>query len=275
VHDLSFAYRSENVLEDLSIEIGKGQIVGLVGPNGSGKTTLIKCIDHILRPKGSILIDGREIGSMNITEVARHIGYVPQSSPPAPSSTVFDVVLMGRRCHMGWRVTGRDVECVTAILRRLGVEDMALRDFNTLSGGQKQKILIARALCQEPCVLLLDEPTSNLDMKHQLEALEYIRDLVGQTEISVIMSVHDLNLAARYADTLVMLKEGRIVAAGPPASLITTELIRDVYGVEARIIAGDGEGPIVVPLRAADAEQCVKRPPVHEEHLKQKEGVHV
>jgi iron complex transport system ATP-binding protein len=238
------------VLEDLTIDVRKGEIVGLVGPNGSGKTTLIKCIDQILKPRGSILICGREIGSMTIPEIARHIGYVPQTSPPAPSSTVFDVVLMGRRCYMGWRVSEHDIDCVTAILRRLGLEDMALRDFNTLSGGQKQRILIARALCQEPEVLLLDEPTSNLDLKHQLETLDYIRALVGQTEISVMMSMHDLNLAARYADTLVMLNGGKIVAAGPPASLITPEIIRDVYGVEAKVVRMEDGYSYIVPVRA-------------------------
>jgi iron complex transport system ATP-binding protein len=250
IKDLSFAYRHANVLENLTIDVGKGEIVGLVGPNGSGKTTLIKCIDHILKPKGSILIGGNEIGSMTIPEVARHIGYVPQTSSPVPSSTVFDVVLMGRRCYMGWRVGDEDVDSVTEILRRFNLDDMALRDFNTLSGGQKQKILIARALCQNPEVLLLDEPTSNLDLKHQLEALQHIRELVEKTNISVVMSIHDLNLASRFADRLVMLKEGEIVAVGPPASLITPCIIRDVYGVEAKVVHEADDCPFIVPIRA-------------------------
>jgi len=249
VRDLCFGYRSAAVLENLSIDVMKGEVLGLIGPNGSGKTTLIKCIDHILKPKGSVLVDGEDVGAMSIPEVAQRIGYVPQSSPPASSTTVFDVVLMGRRSYMGWRVSDADIDCVTRVLHQLRLEDLAMQDYNTLSGGQKQKVLIARALCQEPAVLLLDEPTSNLDLRHQLEVMEYIRGLVRSTEISVIMAIHDLNLAARYADTLAMLKQGRIVAAGRPATLLTPESIRDVYGVEARVIAGDAGCPYVMPLR--------------------------
>lgn len=249
VRDLCFGYRSAAVLENLSIDVMKGEVLGLIGPNGSGKTTLIKCIDHILKPKGSVLVDGEDVGAMSIPEVAQRIGYVPQSGPPASSTTVFDVVLMGRRSYMGWRVSDADIDCVTRVLHQLRLEDLAMQDYNTLSGGQKQKVLIARALCQEPAVLLLDEPTSNLDLRHQLEVMEYIRGLVRSTEISVIMAIHDLNLAARYADTLAMLKQGRIVAAGRPATLLTPESIRDVYGVEARVIAGDAGCPYVMPLR--------------------------
>jgi len=249
VRDLCFGYRSAAVLENLSIDVMKGEVLGLIGPNGSGKTTLIKCIDHILKPKGSVLVDGEDVGAMSIPEVAQRIGYVPQSGPPASSTTVFDVVLMGRRSYMGWRVSDADIDCVTRVLHQLRLEDLAMRYYNTLSGGQKQKVLIARALCQEPAVLLLDEPTSNLDLRHQLEVMEYIRGLVRSTEISVIMAIHDLNLAARYADTLAMLKQGRIVAAGRPATLLTPESIRDVYGVEARVIAGDAGCPYVMPLR--------------------------
>ncbi|QYZ80157.1 ABC transporter ATP-binding protein [Methanofollis formosanus] len=253
IRDLTFSYRSAPVLQGLSLEVGEGSVLGLVGPNGSGKTTLIKCIDHILRPKGSILIDDREIARMEIEEIARAIGYVPQSSPPMASFTVFDMVLMGRRSHMGWCVGEEDIAAVARVMKRLNIDGLAMKNFNELSGGQKQKILIARALAQDPAVLLLDEPTSSLDLRHQLEAMEYVRSLVDTTGITVVISIHDLNLAARYCDTMAMMKEGVIAAAGPPARLITAENIREVYGVEARLLDNDGGAPVVVPLRAADA----------------------
>ena len=152
--------------------------MSLVGPNGSGKTTLIKCIDRILKPRGSILLDGLELERMSRQEVARQIGYVPQSSSTPLATTVFDTVLMGRRPHISWRVADSDLDKVAEVLEKLHLEDLAMRDFAQLSGGQKQKVLIARALAQEPAVLLLDEPTSNLDMRHQLEVMEIVRDLV-------------------------------------------------------------------------------------------------
>lgn len=253
IRDLSFSYRSASVLENLSLEVGEGSILGLVGPNGSGKTTLIKCIDHILRPRGSIFIGEHEVSRMDAEEIAKVIGYVPQSSPPMPSFTVFDMVLMGRRSRMGWCVGDEDIDRVAAVMEQLHIDGLAMKNFNELSGGQKQKILIARALAQDPEVLLLDEPTSSLDLRHQLEAMECIRSLVDTTGITVVISIHDLNLAARYCDTMAMLKGGIISAAGSPGRLITPENIRAVYGVEARIIDSDGTGPIVVPIRAAGA----------------------
>ncbi len=249
IKDLSFSYGSNKILDDLEIVVGDSEVLGLIGPNGSGKTTLIKCIDRILKPKGSIFLDGRDIKTMGRQDIARYLGYVPQSSSSVLSTTVFDTILMGRRPHMGWRVAEEDIDRVVETMELLNIEEFALKDFNELSGGQKQKVLVARALCQEPEVLLLDEPTSNLDLKHQLEVMEIIRDLVRKTDISAVMAIHDLNLASRYADTLVMLKEGRIYATGDPVSLLTSGNVRSVYGVEV-VVIDSFETPYVVPIRS-------------------------
>jgi iron complex transport system ATP-binding protein len=159
IKDLTFSYRSNKILDDLNVVVNDAEVLSLVGPNGSGKTTLIKCIDRILKPKGSILLDGREIESMSQQEIARLIGYVPQSSSTPLATTVFDTVLMGRRPHITWKVSDADIGKVADTLELLNLQDLSMRDFAQLSGGQKQKVLIARALAQEPAILLLDEPT--------------------------------------------------------------------------------------------------------------------
>lgn len=250
IKDLSFYYGSRRILDDLNLVVGDSEVLSLVGPNGSGKTTLIKCIDRILKPKGTIILDGgRDLQTMSRQEVARFIGYVPQSTTSSLTTTVFDTILMGRRPRMGWRVAEEDIDRVVEVMRLLHVEEFALKDFSELSGGQKQRVLIARALAQEPEVLLLDEPTSNLDVKHQLEALDTVRAIVKKAGISAVMAIHDLNLAARYSDTLVMLKDGRVHAVGDPASLLTKENIRTIFGVEA-VVMKDLDRPYVVPIRS-------------------------
>lgn len=249
IKNLTFSYNSHKILDDLNLVIENSEVLSLVGPNGSGKTTLIKCIDRILKPKGSILLDGKEIEEMSRQDVARQIGYVPQSSSAPLATTVFDTVLMGRRPHIGWRVKDADLEKVAEVLERLHLEDLAMRDFSQLSGGQKQKVLIARALAQEPSILLLDEPTSNLDMLHQLEVMETVSQLVKEKNISAVMAIHDLNLASRYSDKLVMLKEGKVYAAGEPQSLLNEANISHVYGIEAMVMNALGR-PYIVPLRS-------------------------
>jgi iron complex transport system ATP-binding protein len=249
IKGLAFSYGSSKILDDLNLTVEDSEILSLVGPNGSGKTTLIKCIDCILKPKGSILLDGREIDDMSQQEIAKKLGYVPQSSSTPMATTVFDAVLMGRRPHIGWRVCDSDLDKVAEVLELLHLDDLAMRDFGQLSGGQKQKVLIARALAQEPSVLLLDEPTSNLDMKHQLEVMEIIRDLVLERRISAVMAIHDLNLAARFTDKLVMLKDGKVYAAGEPDSLLCEANICSVFGIESVVMNALGR-PYIVPLRS-------------------------
>jgi iron complex transport system ATP-binding protein len=252
IKDLTFSYASNKILDNLNVVIDSSEILSLVGPNGSGKTTLIKCMDRILRPKGSIMLDARKLEDMSGVEIARIFGYVPQSSSTPLNTTVFDTVLMGRRPHISWRVSDADIEKVADTLELLHLEKFSMRDFSQLSGGQKQKVLIARALCQEPEVLLLDEPTSNLDMKHQLDVMETISSLVKEKGISAVMAIHDLNLASRFSDKLAMLMGGKVYAVGSPNALLTESNIGYVYGIEAQVM-NDLDKPYVVPIRSMNA----------------------
>ena len=249
VRDVEFGYTSVPILKDVCIELAGSEVLGVVGPNGAGKSTLIRCIDRILKPqRGSILLDGRDINEMRLMELAKRMGYVPQSTSQIFPVTVFDTVLMGRRPHLGWRSSEKDEEKVLDVLQMLNIENLAMRDINELSGGQQQKVFIARALVQEPDVLLLDEPTSNLDIRHQLEVMEIITSIVREKKISAIMAIHDLNLASRYADRIVMLNGGTIIDAGNPSSVLTPKNIKQVYGVEA-VVRNESERPFIVPIR--------------------------
>ena len=236
VQGLNFRYNSKLVLKDITLEVGEGEILTLLGPNGSGKTTLLRCIMRILNPdKGYILIDGRQISKIKRRELAKRIACVPQSEPDNFPTTVFDAVLIGRRPYLNWNPSIKDFKIVSEVLHLLELEEFVLRDLNELSGGEKQKVLIARGIVQEPEIMLLDEPTSNLDLRHQLEVLEIIKYLVKKRTISVIMAMHDLNLASKYSDKLVMLKNGKIFSTGTPKQVITPENIKSVYGVEATV----------------------------------------
>ncbi len=247
--NLKFSYNSHPILNDISFEIGPSSLVTVVGPNGSGKSTLIKCIDRILSPqKGSILINRKDIIRMSRMEVARHLSYVPQSSLRIFPTNVFDTVLMGRRPHIGWLGSKEDENKVWEILRILDIEKLAMRNFDELSGGQQQKVLIARALVQEADIMLLDEPTSNLDIWHQLDVMNVIRDVVKKRDITAIMALHDLNLAAAYSDRIIMMHKGKIVAAGDPLSVITEENIASVYHVKAMVRSVSGK-PMILPLQ--------------------------
>jgi len=245
--DVCFSYPSADILQDVNFSIGPGEITGLIGPNGSGKSTLIKCMDTILKPRGSILLNGKDILMMDRVDLAKNVGLVPQNGSSAMDSTVFETVLMGRRPHSAWRISEEDINKVADALERLGIGDMAMRDFSSLSGGQKQMVLLARAICQEPEVLLLDEPTSALDIRHQLEVLEIVNHLVKEKNMSAIIAMHDLNLGARYTDSMVMLREGKIFSAGKPIDLYTPDMIKEVYGVTAVVITVLGK-PHVVPI---------------------------
>jgi iron complex transport system ATP-binding protein len=249
IHDVVFSYTSTPVLDNIIFELTPQETLAIVGPNGAGKSTLLKCIDGLLKfQKGSISLDGKDIKSMSRSEIAKHIGYVPQTSEHIFPFTVFDMVLLGRRSHLNWRNSKGDILNALKMLQLLNIEDLAMKNFNEVSGGQQQKVIIARALAQEAEVLLLDEPTSNLDILHQLEVMELIKSLVIDIGIAAIISVHDLNLASTYSDKVIMLKQGKIVAAGDPFSVFTPENIGSVYGVEVAVRNERGR-PYIVPLR--------------------------
>ncbi len=259
VEDLHYTYRKKSVLDDISFSLEGGALLGIVGPNGCGKTTLIKCIDRILiPPQGKIFVDGRDMETMSRREIASEIAYVPQSVTARSSATVFEIVLLGRRPHMGWSVGEEDEEAVIDAMDRIGIGEFAFRRLHELSGGERQRVMIARALAQESPLLLLDEPTSSLDINHSMLVLEVLRSVAASQRISVAMAIHDINLALRYCDEILMLKDGHVRGHGPPTELITAEAVRDVYGIEAAVKDECG-APFIVPLSAA-RQRGLERP---------------
>jgi len=248
IEGVQFSYKSTPVLNNISLNVEEGTVLSLVGPNGSGKTTLLKCMNRILNPKkGTIFLEGKDISKLKAKELARFLGYVPQSAHDSFPLTVFDTVLLGRIPHLNFKISDQDKETVFAVLTLMGLEEIAFRTFNELSGGERQKVLVARALCQEPKVLLLDEPTSNLDLRYQLEVLSIIVNLVKDKGISAVMAIHDLNLASRFSDNIVMLKDGVIYAVGEVREILNSKNIREVYGVDTTINNDSGR-PYVIPL---------------------------
>ncbi len=249
IDNLSFSYAGHSVLKDLELSVNVGEVLSIVGPNGSGKSTLLKCINRILKPKhNTVLVDGKDTSKINLKELSKIFGYVPQSSTSTFPFTVFDVVLMGRRPYIHWSLSERDNEIVAEMLDYLGIGDLAFRHFNELSGGEQQKVIIARALAQQPKILLLDEPTSSLDIRHQLEILCILKSLTQSKERSVIMAMHDLNLASRFSDLMVLLRKGEIFAAGSPEEVLSEANIEKVYGVKCKVSSSFLGIPQVTPL---------------------------
>lgn len=249
---LRFSYGSRPVLRGVDLdEIAPGEVAAVIGPNAAGKSTLFKCLAGLLRPEGEIRLAGRTVAARRWREEERRlVSYLPQEYPSTATLTVFEAVLLGRQQRGAWVVSEEDLARVSAVLERLGLSDLALRYLNELSGGQRQMVAVAQALARDPRVLLLDEPTSSLDLHRQLELLSVVREIAREQRVTVLVALHDLNLAARYADRLIVLHDGVVEAAGPPAVVLTAELIRRVYGVEARVTLDVDSAPCVVPLRS-------------------------
>jgi iron complex transport system ATP-binding protein len=245
--NLSFSYGERAVLEGISFTLEEGEVLGVVGPNGCGKTTLIKCIDRILVPEGELRIRGKPVPEYRHEELARAVAYVPQALSIGMAMSVLEVVLMGRRPHVRWRVSDHDLGLVTGVLERLGISHLAFRKLTQVSGGERQKVMIARALVQEPLLLLLDEPTSALDVRHQLEVMALVRSVVRDQNIGAMLAIHDLNLASRYCDRILVLNQGRVVDTGKPADLLKPGLIEQVYGVRA-VVGSEGGLPFILPI---------------------------
>ncbi|MEV5506226.1 ABC transporter ATP-binding protein [Streptomyces orinoci] len=232
IEDLAVEAAGTRLLTDIQLRVGSGQFVGLVGPNGSGKSTLLRCVYRALRPAaGRVLLDGTDAHRLDPRESARRLAALPQESGGEFDFTVAEVVAMGRLPHQ--RATARTTEadreaCATA-LARVGATHLAGRGFRTLSGGEKQRVLIARALAQRPKVLVLDEPTNHLDIAHQLEVLSLVRE----SGLTVLAALHDLNLASAHCDVLHVIAGGRVAASGPPAAVLTPGLLAEVFGVRA------------------------------------------
>ncbi len=246
IENLSFDYPGVNVLHDITAHMDKPELYGILGPNGVGKSTLIHCMNRILEPTmGTVMIDGIEVRDYRIKDLAKTMGYVPCASSDAFPMTVVDTVLVGRHPHSDWRVTKHDFDIVYEALHTMGIEELAMRPFNELSAGQKQKVMLARGLVQEPKALLLDEPTANLDIHHQYAVTKMLRRITRQKGILVVMICHDINIAAKYCDKIIMMSKGTVYAVGTPKDVITEKNLEEVYNIECRII-GDGDSPHVM-----------------------------
>ena len=252
IDKLSLAYDGKNVvISELNLRIEAGTITALVGPNGCGKSTLLRGISRLLRPvQGHVHLDGHDIHAMKARDLARQLGILPQS-PSAPEGlTVHELVAQGRYPHQNWfqQWSHEDEQIVLEALETTNLTDFADRPVDTLSGGQRQRAWIAMALAQQTEVLLLDEPTTYLDLAYQMDVLDLLADLHERGR-TIIMVLHDLNQAARYADTIVALRDGQIIEQGTPATVVTTETVREVFGLETQIIADPiTETPMCVPI---------------------------
>ncbi|WP_165988916.1 ABC transporter ATP-binding protein [Streptomyces sp. YIM 98790] len=249
---LTLAYDRTPVVHELDLDIEDGTVTAIIGPNGCGKSTLLRAFGRLLKPAGGqVLLDGRPVHRMPTREVAGLVGMLPQS-PAAPEGLcVADLVARGRHPHQTWyrRWSREDEAAVERALRATGTWELAERTLDELSGGQRQRAWIAMALAQDTELLLLDEPTNHLDLAHQIEVLDLVLDLHRDTGRTVVLVLHDLSLAARYADRLVAMKDGRIVACGTPSQVLTEKLLREVFGLRAVVRHEERTGaPLVIPL---------------------------
>lgn len=246
VSELGYSYNGHPVLQRIRFTLTPGTMLCVLGRNGAGKTTLLKCLNRILKPdKGTVLLGEEALGAMSRNEAARRLGYVPQHHRQLQLS-VFESILMGRKPHLNWGPGPKDYALVEELIRQMGLEDLALRPMEALSGGEMQKVAIARALAQAPGILLLDEPTSNLDLKNQLEVMALVRRVIDNQGLSAVVAIHDLNLAVRFGDRFLFLKDGRVHELEDDASLCA-ETIQHVYGVNVAL-EKIGAHTVVVPI---------------------------
>jgi iron-siderophore transport system ATP-binding protein len=245
-------YGDRTVVDGLDLDVVAGTITAVIGPNGCGKSTLLRALGRLLKPAaGQVLLDGKRIDRTPTREVAKVLGLLPQV-PSAPEGlTVADLVARGRHPHQAWyrQWSADDEDAVAQALEWTGIADLAERPVDELSGGQRQRAWISMALAQGTDLLLLDEPTTFLDLAHQVDVLELVRRLHTEAGRTVVMVLHDLNLAARYADRLVAMRDGQVVASGGPAEVITEALLEEVFGLAARVISDPVAGtPLVIPI---------------------------
>ncbi|MBD3277283.1 MAG: ATP-binding cassette domain-containing protein [Candidatus Aegiribacteria sp.] len=245
VGSLTYSYGKLKVLDDISFELEDHSLCAVLGPNGAGKTTLLRCLNGILDPEeGKVVVEGRELQKYSGKQVARLMAYVAQRSQPG-MMTAFDAVLLGRKPHIVWKTSRRDLELTYAALHLLDLEELALRYTHRMSGGEYQKVCMARALVQQPKVMLLDEPTASLDLKNQLAILRLLRTVVRGHDMCALVTMHDLNTAFRYADRFIFLKHGA-VHADVDREGITSDIVESVYGVPVEV-RWHRDRPFVLP----------------------------
>lgn len=247
INDMDFSYGDFPILKNINLDLEGPQLVSIVGPNGVGKSTLVGCICGLLQlNRGGIEVNGVPLSDYKNRDLAKIIGYVPCSAKDAFPLSVTDTVLMGKGPYNGWKTTDRDLKEVYDVLRLLGIEFLAMRNFNEISAGQHQKVMLARGIIQNTEVLILDEPTANLDIKHQLEVTRILSELVTKRGMMIIMISHDLNIASRYSDNIIMLHGGTVFAVGRPEDVINSDNLRTVYGVESEMTVVDGRPYVIL-----------------------------
>lgn len=261
-HQLSLAYDNARIVDGLNLTISGGRITALVGPNGCGKSTLLRGISRLLKPTtGSVLLNSQDIWKLPTKTLAKQLGILPQS-PVAPEGlTVHELVAQGRYPHQSWfqQWSDEDERVTAEALEITGMVEFADRPVDTLSGGQRQRAWIAMTLAQDSDVILLDEPTTFLDLAYQIEVLDLLHDLNRERGKTIVMVLHDLNHACRYADDLVAMRGGQVMAHGKPDRVVTESLVREVFGVDCRVIADPVTGtPLIVPL----GRQAIRAEPV-------------
>jgi iron complex transport system ATP-binding protein len=266
LENISLAYGRNMVVRDLSLRVAPGEVVGLIGPNGSGKSTIVRALSRIITPvSGRILLGGRDILEISRADLARLQGVVPQIAILPGTFTAFEIVLMGRNPHLGFlRHEGtHDIEVAWRAMEMTRTESFAQRRVNELSGGEIQRVIIARVLAQEPKSVLLDEPTASLDISYQVDVLDLIKRLCREIGLTVVIVLHDLNLAAQYCDRLVLMNEGRLHAQGTPNEVINSHNIKEVYGAEDCVYPHPDSGvPVVLP-RAGGSRKTGPKWPVN------------
>ena len=255
---LTLGYEGRTISEHLDVEIPPGSFTAIIGPNACGKSTLLRALSRLLKPAaGQVFLNGRDIAGYSTREVARQLALLPQSSSAPDGITVADLVARGRFPHQGllrpW--SDADRRAVGAAMAATGVTDLADRTVGELSGGQRQRVWLALVLAQDTPVLLLDEPTTFLDISHQLDVLRLCRNLHRTGNYTLVTVLHELSLAFRFADHIIAMKDGRVVAQGPPEQIATPELMKEIYGIDAMVIPDPATGgPLVVPLEPETPE---------------------
>lgn len=249
VQDVHCGYGSgKEILHGVSFEIDKPEYVCIIGPNGVGKSTLIKVVDGLIKPtSGSITVMDKNIEDYSLKELSKVIGYVPVMSVDFNVLSVLDTVLIGRYSHQKWRTTSEDIAMAVKSLKAMEILDLSSQNFNELSAGQRQKVSISRGLVQDPKILMLDEPTANLDIRHQIYVSAFLRRLSDRTGMTCFTVSHDLNLAAKYATKVIVLQRpGKVYAIGNPKDVITKQMIRDVYEVDCDIVDDNGTPHVIL-----------------------------
>jgi ABC-type cobalamin/Fe3+-siderophores transport system ATPase subunit len=251
IEKLTVLYGSRLALKDVSLEVNSGEVVGLIGPNGAGKSTLLRAVSGIIPIQGgSVSVDGADLLSLSTMQRARFLAVVPQAASLPPAYSAWETVLMGRTPYLNFlgQVSARDEQIARKSLEKVDALDLAERRVGELSGGEQQRVLLARALAQSTPILLLDEPTVHLDLQHQVRLMENVRELAHKENLAVLIALHDLNLAAQYADRAVLLVDGQIKSAGTPREVLNPETISAAYHLPVRVVPHPfADVPLVLP----------------------------